>query len=497
MTRVVLDPTAGGGSIPLEAARLGFSSVANDLNPVAALIQRATIEYPTKFGRPLKEEFERIARKFVERRDAALSSFYPVEPDPNAIPTNYIWARSIRCPHCEGIVPLSPNWRLAPNGTGVRLLPKLAGGIGAPGRRCEFELVSTVSEQSDGTVSGGDAVCPYSDCKRVIEGDEIKKQARDGKMGEQLYCVVYKRRVETRTKGGKRGGDKWVREYRAPRPEDDMSEQIEKRIEEKLTDWQALDILPNEAIPEGFKTSETHRYGMFFWRDMFNPRQLLGHATATEKYRELFDEEINAGLSEATRAAFVYLAICIDKHLNWNSNLSSWNVTLESMRSVFDRHDFSFKWSYAEMVPLTAGVGYDWVIEQTARCIDELVDLCDPAPSVKGLFASFHKRMVDAVITCKSGDDLGHISAESVDAVVMDPPYYDNVMYAELSDFFYVWLKRTARLVVPELFTRRLTNKEDEAVANPAKFAGQKGAKTLEQSPNGMNRFRIPESAFL
>jgi len=157
------------------------------------------------------------------------------------------------------------------------------------------------------------------------------------------------------------------------------------------------------------------------------------------------------------------------------------------MRSVFDRHDFSFKWSYAEMAPLIVGLGYDWALKQTAKCIAELVDLARPDIDVK--YALKHPDQVSmpngdftpppVTVTCKSADGLDHLRDASVDVVVMDPPYYDNVMYAELSDFFYVWLKRTAGYVYPELFRRQLTDKEQEAVANPAHFRGQKGAKTL------------------
>ena len=159
------------------------------------------------------------------------------------------------------------------------------------------------------------------------------------------------------------------------------------------------------------------------------------------------------------------------------------------MRSIFDRHDFAFVWSYAEMAPLVAGVGYDWAVEKTARCIAELVALVRPdAPTADGDLVDRANRSGDEdpslpphpiTITCKPGDSLDHLGDASIDVVVMDPPYYDNVMYAELSDFFYVWLKRTAGHVFPELFRRQLTDKENEAVANPAKFRGEKGARAL------------------
>ena len=136
------------------------------------------------------------------------------------------------------------------------------------------------------------------------------------------------------------------------------------------------------------------------------------------------------------------------------------------------------------MVPLVVGLGFDWAIGQTAKCIGELVALIRPDANKKSgdLFdeaAPSKYTPPPITITCKPGDSLDHIADGTIDAVVMDPPYYDNVMYAELSDFFYVWLKRTAGHVFPELFRRQLTDKDNEAVANPARFQGQKGARAL------------------
>ena len=479
----VLDPTAGGGSIPFEAARIGFRTLANDLNPVAALIARATVKWPLCFPREIKREFERIAVKLRQKIESRLRVCFFQRDLPDRMDLTYLWARTITCPYCEGLVPLSPNWRLAPGGTGVRLTPHLGDGPGSEGRVCRFEVVESAAEQSAGTVSRGAGDCPYPDCGRIIDGEVIKAQAQARRMGEQIYAVVYKERVEYRTKTG-RIREKWVRGYRAPRPEDDNRVQVQARLAEKLPEWEALDIVPRERFPEVSNDDRPIQYGMPLWRDLFSPRQLLCHGTSVEVFREMLDADRDAGrLDETRKAAYGYLALSLDKLRDYNSRMTRWHANRQVMVNTFDRHDFAFKWSYAEMAPLVTGLGYDWAIQQTAKCIGELVALVRPdarnteADLWDGIDQEDAVSPPSITITCKPGDSLDHIQDASIDAVVMDPPYYDNVMYAELSDFFYVWLKRTAGHVFPELFRRQLTDKENEAVANPAKFREDQGTR--------------------
>ena len=486
----LLDPTAGGGAIPFESVRLGLDTYGNDLNPVAVLIERMTLEVPARLGSPVVTRFREIAGRYLERRETELERFFPAEPIPDSIPTNYLWARTITCPHCDGLVPLSPNWKLAGDGTGVRVKPDTAT------RRCGFEIVAKAKDQSEGTVARGDGLCPFPDCGRPIDGDHIKAEGQAGRMGEQLYAIVYKRRVLKTTKTGRKK-ESWERGYRAPNAEDDVSDLIGQRLAEKMPLWEAEDLIPNERYGDMY-ADRSRIYGVNFWRDLFSPRQLLGHVTAVEIYRELLEEERTAGrLNELTQAAFGYLALSLDKLRDYNSRMARWHSNREVMVNTFDRHDFAFKWSYAEMPPLIVGPGFDWAIEQTAKCIEELVALVRPEAGGRkkgrktseldqrmsgGLFVaesapSYATQTIE--LSCKSGEALDHIGDASIDCVVMDPPYYDNVMYAELSDFFYVWLKRTAGRVYPELFRRQLTDKDSEAVANPARFRGEKGAKVL------------------
>ena len=484
---IVLDPTAGGGSIPFEAIRLGLSVVANDLNPVAVLIERATTEWPAAYGIRVKDMVEELGWRLVAEVRQRLADVFPDEPRRDTRPDGYLWARTVTCPYCDGLVPLSPNWRLAPDGTGVRLRPDCAAGPGTPGRICTFEIVASAKEQFPGTVARGAGHCPYGDCGRVIDGDEIKAQAQAGRMGEQLFAVVYKRRQPGKIlKSGKRGRDKWVRGYRAPRPEDDNDADIRTKLAEKLSEWEALDLVPSETYGHMY-CDRSKIYGVNRWRDLFSPRQLLCHGTSVEVFREMLDADRAEGrLDDVRQAAYGYRALSLDKLRDYNSRMTHWHVGREVVAGTFDRHDFSFKWSYVEMAPLVVGLGYDWAIKQTAKCIKELINLIHPEQVSTGdlLDVAEPKSATSAspppvTITCKSADSLDHLADGSIDAVVMDPPYYDNVMYAELSDFFYVWLKRTAGHLFPELFRRQFTDKENEAVANPAKFSGQTGARAL------------------
>jgi putative DNA methylase len=482
---VILDPTAGGGSIPFEAARLGLNIVANDLNPVAWLILKATVEFPAKHGQRLLTRYRQLSQRFGELAEPRFTGIFPKE-DEGVIIDGYLWARTVICPYCNGLVPLSPNWKLDSKWAGVRLVPHTDD---PHHRRCTFEIVQKAKDHSAGTVKGGNGLCPYPDCGRGIDSDEIKAQAQAGRMGQQLYAVVFKRKqVVGYTKSGK-PKIKSIRDFRAPRAEDDVDEQVQAALDAKLPEWQARNIVPDEDVPPGHKTGDPGgegsgtdkplKAGMWKWRDMFSPRQLFGHCTSVEVFHDLIDSvrHENCGeIAPVDAAALTYLAIGIDKSLNYNSIASRWDTVRVAIRGKFDRHDFAFQWSFGEMAPTITGVGYDWVIESTGKSLQELIAMIRADHNTPLLLANDEKSVR---ISLASADALD-LADGSVDAIVMDPPYYDNVMYAELSDFFYVWLKRTAGLIFPAAFVDYLSDKDREAVANPAKFKGHEGgAKNL------------------
>ena len=477
-TPCILDPTAGGGSIPFEAKRLGLRVIANDLNPVAWLILKATAEFPFTYSQNLTRRYFQFADRFKELATPRFVGLFPLEGEGITV-DGYLWSRTIKCPYCGGMVPLSPNWRLDEKGHGIRVVPHVEDPLD---RYCTFEVVDKVKAHSTATVKQGDGLCPYIDCGRVIDGDEIKSQAQLGKMGHQLYAIAF--RQTTKAGSTKAGKDKLktVRGYRAARPGDDVPNLVEAALRAKSDEWQARNILPNENVLPGYETTvrwPLDRYGFQHWTDFFSPRQLLGHAISVEVFHEIVDEIAadHAGdIPDLDKAALVYLAIALDKLLNYNAIQVRWIPKREVVAGVFDRHDFAMKWSYAELAPTITGGGYDWAIQQTGKALEELIQLSGSDKNDSLFSPNTNRNTVN--ITLGSGDKLG-LPDDTVDCVVIDPPYYNNVTYSELSDFFYVWLKRTAGLLYPNEFSSYLTDKDHEAIANPFRFRGQKQALKL------------------
>ena len=371
----------------------------------------------------------------------------------------------------------APNWRLTSGGTGIRLIPDVANGM------CSFEIVNRVAQQSLGTVKDAIATCPYPNCGATTQRGYISQEAQAGRLSHQLYCVIYRDQWWPLTKAGRpRKRPKTKRGFRIPTPRDDNSSRVDQRLEELGPQWDGADILPNEAVPEGNKTREPHRYGMPSWADMFSPRQLLAHGYCVQAFRELVDEDQASGdLDDIRKAAWCYVALALDKLVNTNSLLCRWHANREVVAGTFDSHDFGMKWSYTEMAVTIEGLGLDWALDDLHDCIKKLTEMSGyPDPSNGTAAIALREETRRAVptkqVTVESGDLLLSLGDASVDAIVFDPPYYDNVSYAELSDFFYVWLKRTAGYVYPQWFGDYLTDKTNEAIASPARFRMGNGA---------------------
>ena len=506
---VVLDVTAGGGSIPFEAGRLGLHTIANELNPVAALILRATCQWPQQYGNALPAAYQEVSSRFQERVKELLAGDYPepeqleakdipdgfsFDPPPGKnfsrivrhqrYAQTYLWCRTIQCPSCQREIPLSPDWRLDTKGAGIQLLPDADAGI------CQFRVVHQTSKQSGGTVKGGVATCPYPTCGNTTPNGYIPQQAESDQMGHRLYCVIYRDQFWVLTKSGQESKvPRTTRYFAEPRLVDQDTAAAEARLSELQPQWAAANILPNEIIYPGDKTNTPLQYGMPRWRAMFNPRQQLAHGYCVQAFRELVDADKATGVLDDTRkAAWCYVALAFDKLINRNSLLVRWTPLTQTVNATFDSHDFGMKWSYAEMAVIhPAGYGLSWAMGDIVSCIAELTAMAGypkPGGAVSNAAANDQQELMGdgddsptatalaSLVTVGPAQDMD-LSDASIDAIIFDPPYHNNVNYAELSDYFYVWLKRTAGYVFPEYFQPYLTDKVNEAIASPARFREQ------------------------
>ena len=487
----ILDITAGGGSIPFEAGRLGLKTIANELNPVAGLILRATCEWPQKHGWELLDHFQDVKGRFLGRVRELTTDLYPEEPQPEAEPGNqqnsnvrakrYVWAylfaRTVTCPSCEGTIPLSPNWRLDSKGAGIRVVPDTTSGT------CSFEIVTRTYDQSPGTVSRAKATCPYPNCGATTPAGYISTEAQAGRLGHQLYCIIYRDTWKTKTKSGRDSKrPKTARGFRVPISDGGNTAKVDTRLAKLAELWERDDILPNEEIFRGDKTATPLDYGMPRWRDMFSTRQLLAHGYCVQAFHDLVDEDRDAGKLDGNRkAAWCYVALGVDKLMNRNSLLSRWNPNKgkETVEATFDSHDFGMKWSYAEMAIAIEGLGLEWALNDLDDCLKELIQMAghqrNETPNGELMPVGSDETVIalPSKVTVGPAQDTD-LPPASVDAIVFDPPYHNNVNYAELSDFFYVWLKRTAGYVLGNsMMSPHLTDKVNEAIASPARFREQ------------------------
>jgi DNA modification methylase len=443
----VLDSFAGGGAIPFEAARLGFDTIANELNPVAVAILNGTVVLPAELGLAFSNTIKSWGGKWSARVEKRLAAYFPKEKDEVSIAA-YIWARTVPCPSSRRPTPLIPDCWLA-RGTynaALRLHPNFTTG------HIEVEIVEgddAAEAAARSTYKRGTGESVWTG--ETFNGDYIRDMGQSGRMGSVLLAVSV-------TRPGIRG-----RTYRAPSAEDlEAVEAAGKVVEQNLTHWEIEDLVPTEEMPSGWKTDEPRRIGINTWRDMFSPRQLLTAVTAVEELRRVVHEAADEIGPERAKALNLYLAFALDKALDYNSTFSSWHSSRQMVRNLFDRHDFSVKWSFAEFDGASALI--PWAVNNAVMNHKKIVSLVVEEETIFSPAREASARVIWGSATSLPLED------ESVDAVVTDPPYYDNVMYAELSDFFYVWLKRSLRDTWPEFTGQVLTDKEGEAVANPSLF---------------------------
>lgn len=474
----VLDCFAGGGAIPLEALCLGCDAYALDLNPVAHIIQLATLDYPQRFGQPnsrpvpdyikaadakaqknglfegsleqayLKNPLAADVRYWgnwvLEKAREELAEFYPKDPD-GATPVAYLWARTVKCtnPTCSCEIPMMRQFWLAKKDKKKIALKPV---VDREAKHVSFEIVEDVngSWPDEGTMSRGDAKCPV--CGTITPVETIRQDARDGVWGERLLAVVLTRDGETKS-------------YRVSNS-DDLA--VFDRAKEHLSELQAnhvgaISLVPNEELPPvGALGFRVQNYGLKTWGSLFNTRQALALVTFAAKVRETILEVQKLHGAEYSRAVGTCLGITIGKISDYSSNLCRWNVDEFVVAMNGGKNHIAMVWDYAESTPINESSGsysnaLDWVIRVIGN--------------------NAHAIGLSANCVRGSATQLP-FDNNFFDVVVTDPPYYDAFPYSDLSDFFYVWFRRTIGGEFPNHFRTPLTPKTQEAVQNPIRHNG-------------------------
>ena len=479
----VLDPFAGRGTIPLEALRLGCETYSSDLNPVAVLIQKCALEYPQKYGSTkiftengLLGDVKKWSAWVHEKAKEELKDFYEETDDTRTV--GWIWARTIQCqnPLCGVEIPLMKQfWLVNKEKTKqkkkIALCPKIVNGsVKVVNGRVEFKIVDIDSEvipdrfdPTKGTVSKAVPECPA--CHAIVKSQVTKQLFQKGEGNARLIAVVtYKQ--------GVRG-----KHYRIATSDDEILFERTKEFlaekQEKLTLEWGMDAVPNEPTPEG-KGSGAERafsirdYGINTWGDLFNTRQKLVLITFVEKIKAAY-QQIMAEVDDAeyAKAVVSYLALALDMTAAANNRFVLWRSGSESIKRLYSQQILPMSWDYIEVNPFS-GLGGSF--ESGCKYYFKVIEHCSQSSSTPA------KKVIQS-----SATNLPHHD-NFFDAVFTDPPYYDNVPYSYLSDFFYVWLKRTLSDVDLGLFSTPLTPKSNEVVAYSHKQGGlEEGKRFFEK----------------
>ena len=482
----ILDPFAGGGTIPLEAQRLGLEAHASDLNPVAVLINKALIEIPPKFrdqqpvspdaeqriggyrgaeglaedvrayGQWMRDEAERRIGHLYPKADLSLAEERGTsvsKPQPANV-IAWIWARTVTCPNpaCGIEMPLVRSWWLGKKkGKEAYVVPSVVSDPSHPsGQRVEFTIghdpAKAPTTDTDGTVGRTGAVCLA--CHSGASLEYVRQTSREVGLGSQLMAVV--------AEGSRR------RVYVRP----DAVHEAAARVDTPE------DVPPGELFDWPGRIN-VYRYGLTQFSDLFTPRQLTALTTFSDLVGEarerVLQDALAAGMEEGDRlegggtgaaayadAVATYLGFATSRLTDYSSTINTWASTGEFIRNVFARQAIPMAWDFVEVNPLSTSTGnisgqIDWVAGAIAW-------LPSGAPSSVAQADASSRSFRSALVST-------------------DPPYYDNIGYSDLSDYFYVWLRRTLRSTHPELLSTLLVPKNEELVANPYRHGGKGGAK--------------------
>jgi len=446
----LLDVFAGGGSIPFEALRLGFKEVvAVEYNPVAYIVLKATLEYPLKYGERLVRDVERWARWLLEEAKKRLSKYYP--PHPKGRPTNYIWVRVFKS-RSGILVPALTNPILSKD---KKYAMKVEYENGNPKIRVfKYTGRSDEVKTTYSNFKGGQLECPD---RTTLNNKEMQGQYRRcleswEREGAYGYHPVTLAAVKLEDGSFVEPTPEIVEATR--RAEEDLRRMWDELVEE--------DLVPTEEVPRGEKNGTLLAWGMDRYYKLFSARQLLSHATIVKLIREAYKTvRSETGDEEYAKAVVAYLALAHGKLLDYNSAITTWDsYGAGSINHTFSRHAYTFGRDFGEGDLVTPSTGLDWVLFSNRGVIAALKRIVELLKGVKGKIK---------VLLGDAADPSLYVELGEFDYVITDPPYYSNVQYCELSDFFYVWLKRSIGHLYPEAFSAKLTPKDKEIVVNRAR----------------------------
>ena len=446
---LVVDPFAGGGSIPLEALRVGADAFASDLNPVAVLLNKVVLEYIPKYGQKLADEVRKWGEWIRVEAEKELSQFYPKDPD-GATPIAYLWARTITCegPGCGAEVPLMRSLWLAKKNkrsSALRIVPD------REHRLVNFEMISDakVNDVGSGTVRHGSATCPV--CGYATPVSSVRRQLKLRNGGASNARLLAIRRDDLQT------GE---RTFRMPKYEDtEAAKNAANELNCRKASFKGqTSLVPNEPTPAGGgrgagRAFSQRNYGMDRFEDLFTPRQALTLATLTRLIREAGAESAKDNPNDLAYAIQICLGLCLNRMADFNSSLCTLNVTGgRGVLHTFARQALPIIWDFLETNPFN-NVGANWMA--SVEAFDETIRR-----------ESISTNMGTAMRNTATD---GLLADDSAQLFFTDPPYYDAVPYADLSDFFYVWLKRTVNEICPDLLQEQITSKIDECIVDDAK----------------------------
>jgi putative DNA methylase len=462
--------------MPLEGQRLGFEVHASDLNPVAVLVTKALIDIPHRFSghRPmnpdahlkldssghwrgaqgLAEDIRFYGRWMWEEAKRRIGEFYPTVQLPReegghrASAIAWLWARTVRCPNpaCGAQMPLVRSfWLSSKTKRPIWVEPRVDPGT----KTIHFSVERGTGSPPDGTKVARGAKFRCLVCEQIADDEHIKAEGLAKRMGAQLLAVIAEGRGR--------------RIYVQP------DEEQQGAAKTAVARW-----APDEELPYEPRAIWCTLYGLTQYRDLFTPRQLLSMTTFTDLVgevrdsvlRDLDDSDLPADdrpLSEGgtgaraySEAISVYLAFAVDKLADWLSSLCGWMASVEKAGHTLARQALPMVWDFAELNPFSGSVGnFGNHVEWVAEAVEAIRPAKHPGEA----------HQLDATAA---------LNGAVRPLICTDPPYYDNIGYADLADFFYVWLRRAVRDVYPDLFSTLLTPKEQELIASPYRFGGNR-----------------------